>query len=45
MKKVVIIGGVAGDASAATRIRRFDEQAKIVMFEEPLVSPLLVERN
>ncbi|OCS82821.1 FAD-dependent oxidoreductase [Caryophanon tenue] len=33
MKKVVVIGGVAGGASAAARIRRLDEQAQIVMFE------------
>lgn len=33
MKKVVIIGGVAGGASAAARIRRLDEQVEIVMFE------------
>lgn len=32
-KKVVIIGGVAGGASAAARVRRLDEQAQIVMFE------------
>ena len=32
-KKVVIIGGVAGGASVAARIRRLDEHAKIVMFE------------
>lgn len=31
--KVVIIGGVAGGASAAARIRRLDEQAEIVVFE------------
>jgi NADPH-dependent 2,4-dienoyl-CoA reductase/sulfur reductase-like enzyme/rhodanese-related sulfurtransferase len=31
--KLVIIGGVAGGASAATRARRLDEQAQIVMFE------------
>ena len=31
--KVVIVGGVAGGASAAARIRRLDEQAEIVMFE------------
>ncbi|MEA4891219.1 MAG: FAD-dependent oxidoreductase [Peptococcaceae bacterium] len=31
--KVVIIGGVAGGASAAARLRRLDEQAKIVLFE------------
>lgn len=32
-KKVLIIGGVAGGASAATRLRRLDEQAEIIMFE------------
>ena len=31
--KVVIVGGVAGGASAAARIRRLDERAEIVMFE------------
>ena len=31
--KVVIIGGVAGGARAAARIRRLDEQAEIVVFE------------
>lgn len=31
--KVVIIGGVAGGASAATRLRRLDEQVEIVMLE------------
>ncbi|WP_433674477.1 FAD-dependent oxidoreductase [Microbacterium gorillae] len=31
--KVVIIGGVAGGMSAATRLRRLDEQAQIVVFE------------
>lgn len=34
MKKVVIVGGVAGGATAAARIRRLDEQAQIVMFEK-----------
>ncbi len=29
----VIIGGVAGGASAATRLRRLDEQAEIILFE------------
>lgn len=32
-KKVVIVGGVAGGASAAARLRRLDEEAHIVMFE------------
>ena len=31
--KVVIIGGVAGGATAAARIRRIDEQAEIIVFE------------
>ncbi len=32
-KKVLIVGGVAGGASAAARLRRLDEKAEIVMFE------------
>lgn len=32
-KKVLIVGGVAGGASAAARIRRLDEHAEIIMFE------------
>lgn len=31
--KVVIVGGVAGGASAAARIRRLDESAQIIIFE------------
>ena len=31
--KVVIVGGVAGGATAAARIRRLDENAEIVVFE------------
>lgn len=31
--KIVIIGGVAGGATAAARIRRLDEQAEITVFE------------
>jgi CoA-disulfide reductase len=33
MKKIVIVGGVAGGASAAARLRRLSEQDQIVMFE------------
>lgn len=33
-KKIVIVGGVAGGATAAARIRRIDETAEIVMFEK-----------
>lgn len=32
-QKVVIVGGVAGGASAAARLRRLDEQAEIILFE------------
>lgn len=38
-KKVLIVGGVAGGASAAARLRRLDEDAEIVMFERgPYIS-------
>ncbi len=38
-KHILIIGGVAGGASAATRARRMDEHAEIIMFEKgPYVS-------
>ncbi|MDD2579260.1 MAG: pyridine nucleotide-disulfide oxidoreductase [Clostridia bacterium] len=33
-KKVLIIGGVAGGASVAARVRRLDESAKVIMFEK-----------
>ncbi|MCX7772925.1 MAG: FAD-dependent oxidoreductase [Clostridia bacterium] len=32
-KKILIVGGVAGGATAAARLRRLDEQAEIIMFE------------
>lgn len=32
-KKIVIIGGVAGGATAAARLRRLDEQAEIIIIE------------
>ncbi|MGL5256558.1 MAG: NAD(P)/FAD-dependent oxidoreductase, partial [Proteocatella sp.] len=32
-KKILIVGGVAGGASAAARMRRLDESAEIIMFE------------
>lgn len=32
-KKVLIVGGVAGGASAAARLRRLDEAAEIILFE------------
>ena len=31
--KVIIVGGVAGGATAAARIRRLDEQAEVIVFE------------
>ena len=33
MKKIVIVGGVAGGASCAARLRRLDEEAEIVLME------------
>ena len=33
MSKVLIIGGVAGGASCAARLRRLDEEAEIILFE------------
>lgn len=33
MKKILVVGGVAGGASAAARIRRLDTRAEIIMFE------------
>lgn len=37
--KIIIVGGVAGGASAAARSRRLDENAEIIMFERgPVVS-------
>ncbi|MDS0527555.1 FAD-dependent oxidoreductase [Clostridium sp. SHJSY1] len=33
-KKILIVGGVAGGASAATRLRRNSEQDQIIMFEK-----------
>lgn len=31
--KYLIVGGVAGGASTAARLRRLDESAEIIMFE------------
>jgi NADPH-dependent 2,4-dienoyl-CoA reductase/sulfur reductase-like enzyme len=39
MMKVIIVGGVAGGASCAARLRRLDEKADILMVERgPFVS-------
>ena len=32
-KKVLVVGGVAGGATAAARLRRLDEEAEIIVFE------------
>ncbi|MBI5153818.1 FAD-dependent oxidoreductase [Candidatus Poribacteria bacterium] len=38
-RRILIVGGVAGGASCAARLRRMDEHAEIVMFEKgPFVS-------
>lgn len=37
--KVIIVGGVAGGASAAARLRRLDEHAEIILLEKgPYIS-------
>ncbi|MEG2290142.1 MAG: CoA-disulfide reductase [Clostridium sp.] len=33
-KKIIIVGGVAGGASTAARLRRLDETSEIIMFEK-----------
>ncbi|MCK8817568.1 CoA-disulfide reductase [Natroniella sulfidigena] len=33
-KKILIVGGVAGGASTAARLRRLDEEAEIIIFEK-----------
>jgi len=39
MSKILVVGGVAGGASAATRLRRLDESAEIIVFERgPYIS-------
>ncbi|GAB2317847.1 FAD-dependent oxidoreductase [Alkalibacterium sp. s-m-22] len=39
MEKLIIVGGVAGGMSAATRLRRLKEEAEIIIFEKgPYVS-------
>lgn len=42
--KVVIVGGVAGGASSAARIRRLDEHAQIIMIERSCPMPTAVCR-
>lgn len=51
-EKILIVGGVAGGMSAATRLRRLNENAEIIVFEKgPYVSfancglPYYVGRN
>lgn len=33
MKKILIVGGVAGGATAAARLRRLSEEDEIILFE------------
>src|SRR5699024_9753629 len=33
-EKVLVVGGVAGGASTAARVRRLDENAEVIMFEK-----------
>ena len=37
MSKIIIVGGVAGGASAAARLRWLDENAEIIMFERAVI--------
>ncbi len=37
--RVLIVGGVAGGASAAARLRRLDEAAEIILFEKANTYP------
>lgn len=37
-KKFLIVGGVAGGATAAARIRRMTEDAEIILFEKENIS-------
>lgn len=34
VKRILVVGGVAGGASAAARVRRLDEDSEIIMFEK-----------
>ncbi len=34
MKRIVIVGGVAGGMAAATRLRRLDAEAEIIVLEK-----------
>ena len=34
MKKIVVVGAVAGGATAASQIRFYDKEAQIVMFDQ-----------
>ncbi len=38
--KVLIVGGVAGGAGTAARLRRNDENAQIIMFERGSIFPM-----
>ncbi len=38
--KIIIVGGVAGGMSAATRLRRLMENAEIIVLRKDLMFPL-----
>ena len=44
-KKIVIVGGVAGGASTAARMRRLDEKAEIVTIERDEERFKLAKKN
>lgn len=41
-KKIIIVGGVAGGASTAARLRRLDENVDIIMVEKVNTYLLLI---
>ena len=40
--KVIIVGGVAGGATAAARIRRLNEHAKLLCLKDPDTYPMQI---
>lgn len=42
MTKIIIVGGVAGGMSAATRLRRLMEDAEIIVFDKGPMSLLQI---
>ena len=41
-KKIIVVGGVAGGATAVARMRRLDENAEIICSKKEHTFPLLI---